>query len=218
MNTLARRKGKLYSLGEEIFSSVTHGIGALLGIAALVLLVVFAAKAHNVYGVVSGALYGSTLIILFLMSTLYHAIAVKGAKKVFRIMDHCSIYLLIAGTYTPITLCSIRSEGGWVLFGIVWGVTVLGIVLNAINMEKFKLLSLISYIVLGWAVVAWWGAVTANVAPAGIALLFAGGIVYMLGVIFYCLKNVAYMHSIWHLFVLAGSILHFFAILLYVVR
>lgn len=218
MNTLARRKGKLYSLGEEIFSSVTHGIGALLGIAALVLLVVFAAKAHNVYGVVSGALYGSTLIILFLMSTLYHAIAVKGAKKVFRIMDHCSIYLLIAGTYTPITLCSIRSDGGWVLFGIVWGVTVLGIVLNAINMEKFKLLSLISYIVLGWAVVAWWGAVSANVAPAGIALLLAGGIVYMLGVVFYCLKNVAYMHSIWHLFVLAGSILHFFAVLLYVVR
>ena len=218
MNTITRRKGKLYSLGEEIFSSVTHGIGALLGIAALVLLVVFAAKAHNVYGVVSGALYGSTLIILFLMSTLYHAIAAKGAKKVFRIMDHCSIYLLIAGTYTPVALCSLRNNGGWVLFGIVWGVTILGIVLNAINMEKFKLISLISYIVLGWAIVAWWGAVVANVAPAGIALLLIGGIVYMLGVVFYCLKNVAYMHSIWHLFVLAGSVLHFFAVLLYVIR
>lgn len=218
MNTAARRKGKLYSLGEEIFSSVTHGIGAGLGIAALVLLVVFAAKAHNVYGVVSGALYGATLIILFLMSTLYHAIAAKGAKKVFRVMDHCSIYLLIAGTYTPVALCSLRSEGGWVLFGIVWGVTILGIVLNAINMEKFKLISLISYIVLGWAIVAWWGPVAANVAPAGIALLLAGGIVYMLGVVFYCLKKVAYMHSIWHIFVLGGSILHFFAVLLYVIR
>ena len=218
MNTLARRKGKLYSLGEEIFSSVTHGIGALLGVAALVLLVVFAAKAHNVYGVVSGALYGSTMIILFTMSTLYHAIAAKGAKKVFRVMDHCSIYLLIAGTYTPITLCSIRQRGGWVLFGIVWGIAVLGIVFNAINMEKFKKLSLISYIVLGWAVVAWWGAVAENIAPAGIVLLLAGGIVYMLGVVFYCLKKIAYMHSIWHIFVLAGSILHFFAVLLYVVR
>lgn len=218
MDTLSRRKGKLYSLGEEIFSSVTHGVGALLGIAALVLTVVFAARAHNAYGVVSGALYGATLIILFTMSTLYHAIAAKGAKKVFRIMDHCSIYLLIAGTYTPVALCSLRERGGWVLFGIVWGVTILGIVLNAINMEKFKLISLISYIVLGWAIVAWWGAVVESIAPAGIAFLLAGGIVYMLGVVFYCLKKVAYMHSIWHIFVLGGSILQFFAILLYVVR
>lgn len=218
MTTAARRKGKLYSLGEEIFSSVTHGIGALMGVAALVLTVVFAAKAHNVYGVVSGALYGATLIILFTMSTLYHAIAARGAKKVFRVMDHCSIYLLIAGTYTPIALCSVREHGGWVLFGVIWGVAALGIVLNAINMEKFKNISLISYIVLGWAAVAMWGTMRAAIAPEGIALLLAGGIVYMLGVVFYCLKNVAYMHSIWHIFVLAGSILHFFAILLYVVR
>ncbi len=218
MTTAARRRGKLYSLGEEIFSSVTHGIGALLGVAALVLLVVFAAKAHNVYGVVSGAIYGSTLIILFTMSTLYHAISAKGAKKVFRVMDHCSIYLLIAGTYTPITLCGVRENGGWALFGVVWGITALGIVLNAINMEKFKTVSLISYIVLGWAVVAMWGPVKAALDPAAIWLLLAGGIVYMLGVIFYCLKKVAYMHSIWHIFVLGGSILHFFAILLYVIR
>lgn len=218
MTTAVRRKGKLYSLGEEIFSSVTHGIGALMGVAMLVLLVVFAARAHNVYGVISGAIYGSTLIILFTMSTLYHAISAGGAKKVFRVLDHCSIYLLIAGTYTPIALCTLRQHGGWVLFGIVWGVTVLGITLNAINMEKFKLISLISYIVLGWAVVAMWGTLRACLAPEGIVLLLAGGIVYMLGVVFYCLKNVAYMHSIWHIFVLAGGILHFFAVLLYVIR
>lgn len=218
MTTAARRKGKLYSLGEEIFSSVTHGIGALMGVAMLVLLTVFATKAHNVYGVVSGAVYGATLIILFTMSTLYHAISAKRAKKVFRVLDHCSIYLLIAGTYTPIALCTLRQHGGWVLFGIVWGITILGIVLNAINMEKFKFISLISYIALGWAVVAMWGTLRAALAPGGIALLLAGGIVYMLGVIFYCLKNVAYMHSIWHIFVLAGSILHFFAVLLYVVQ
>ncbi len=218
MTTAVRRKGKLYSLGEEIFSSVTHGIGALLGVAALVLLVVFAAKAHNVYGVVSGAIYGATMIVLFTMSTLYHAISAKGAKKVFRVLDHCSIYLLIAGTYTPIALCTLRQHGGWILFGIVWGVTALGITLNAIDMEKFRIASLISYIALGWAVVAMWGTLKASLAAGGIALLLAGGLVYMLGVVFYCMKKVAYMHSIWHLFVLGGSILHFFAVLLYVVR
>ena len=218
MTTAARRKGKLYSLGEEIFSSVTHGIGALLGVAALVLLVVFAAKAHNVYGVVGGAVYGATMIVLFTMSTLYHAISAKGAKKVFRVLDHCSIYLLIAGTYTPIALCTLRQHGGWVLFGIVWGVTALGITLNAIDMEKFRIASLISYIALGWAVVAMWGTLKASLASGGITLLLAGGLVYMLGVVFYCMKKVAYMHSIWHLFVLGGSILHFFAVLLYVVR
>ena len=216
MNTETRRRGKLYSIGEEIFSSVTHGIGALLGIAALVLMVVFAARAHNVYGVVSGAVYGATMIILFTMSTLYHAIQLPGAKKVFRIMDHCSIYLLIAGTYTPLSLCPLRRDGGWVMFGIVWGITILGIVLNSVNLEKFKLISLVSYVVLGWAVVAMWGTLKANLAPAGIWLLLAGGIVYMVGVVFYCLKKVAYMHSIWHIFVLGGSILHFFCILLYV--
>lgn len=216
MNTVTRRRGKIYSIGEEIFSSVTHGVGTLMGIAELVLMVVFAARAHNVYGVVSGAIYGATMIILYTMSTLYHAIQVPRAKKVFRIMDHCSIYLLIAGTYTPIMLCTVRREGGWVMFGIVWFVTVLGIVLNSINLEKFRRVSLISYIVLGWAVVAMWGAMRANLPMAGIWLLIAGGLVYMAGVVFYCLKKVAYMHSIWHLFVLGGSLLHFFCILLYV--
>lgn len=216
MDTATRRKGKLYSIGEEIFSSVTHGIGTLIGIAALVLMVVFAAKAGNVYGVVSGSIYGATMIVLFTMSTLYHAIQAPGAKKVFRIIDHCSIYLLIAGTYTPIALCSFREHGGWVLFGVVWGISILGIVLNSINLEKFKLVSLISYIVLGWAVVSMWGTVKASLDPNGIRLLIAGGIVYMAGVVFYCLKKVAYMHSIWHLFVLGGSILHFLCILLYV--
>lgn len=215
MDTTAR-KGKLYSIGEEIFSSVTHGIGALIGIAALVLMVVFAAKAGNVYGVISGSIYGATMVILFTMSTLYHAIQAPRAKKVFRVIDHCSIYLLIAGTYTPITLCTLRPHGGWVLFGIVWGISILGIVLNSINLEKFKIISLISYIVLGWAVVSMWGTIKANLAMGAIWLLLAGGIVYMAGVVFYCLKKVPYMHSIWHIFVLGGGILHFLCVLLYV--
>ncbi len=216
MDTAAKRCGKLYSLGEEIFSSVSHGIGALFGVAALTLMVIFAAKAGNVYGVVSGAIYGATLIILYSMSTLYHALPNPRAKKFFRVMDHCSIYLLIAGTYTPLTLCTLRQHGGWVMFAIEWGMTVLGVVANSINLEKFKLFSLISYIVMGWTIVAMWGTLCQNLAPAGVRLLISGGLVYMVGVVFYCLKKVAYMHSIWHLFVLGGSLLHFLCVLLYV--
>ncbi len=216
MDTATRRRGKMYSVGEEIFSSVTHGIGALMGVAALVLMVVFAAKAGNVYGVVSGAIYGATMIVLFTMSTLYHAIQAPRAKKVFRVIDHCSIYLLIAGTYTPIALCSLREHGGWILFGVVWGVSALGIVLNSVNLEKFKLISLISYVALGWAVVSMWGVMRESLPAPAVWLLLAGGLVYMAGVVFYCLKKVAYMHSIWHIFVLGGSILHFLCILLYI--
>ena len=216
MSTAVKIRRGLYSIGEEIFSSVTHGIGALIGIAALVLMVVFAARAHNVYGVVSGSIYGSTMILLFTMSTLYHAIQAPRAKKVFRVIDHCSIYLLIAGTYTPVMLCTVRQHGGWAMFGVVWGVSILGIVLNSINLEKFKVISLISYIVLGWAVVTMWSPMRAGLPMAGIWLLISGGLVYMVGVVFYCLKKIPYMHSIWHLFVLGGSILHFLCILLYV--
>ncbi|MCH5188211.1 MAG: hemolysin III family protein [Oscillospiraceae bacterium] len=216
MSTAVKKRRGLYSIGEEIFSSVSHGIGALIGIAALVLMVVFAARAHNVYGVVSGSIYGATMILLFTMSTLYHAIQAPRAKKVFRVIDHCSIYLLIAGTYTPVMLCTLRQHGGWAMFGVVWGVSILGIVLNSINLEKFKLISLISYIVLGWAVVTMWSPMRAGLPMAGIWLLISGGLVYMVGVIFYCLKKIPYMHSIWHLFVLGGSVLHFLCILLYV--
>ena len=215
MSTAVKRRG-LYSIGEEIFSSVSHGIGALIGIAALVLMVVFAARAHNVYGVVSGSIYGATMILLFTMSTLYHAIQAPRAKKVFRVIDHCSIYLLIAGTYTPVMLCTLRHHGGWAMFGVVWGVSILGIVLNSVNLEKFKIISLISYIVLGWAVVTMWSPMRAGLPMAGIWLLISGGLVYMVGVVFYCLKKIPYMHSIWHLFVLGGSVLHFLCILLYV--
>ncbi len=206
----------MYSLGEEIFSSVTHGVGALIGVAALTLMVVFAAKAGNVYGVVSGAIYGSTMIILFSMSALYHAIQAPRAKKVFRIIDHCSIYLLIAGTYTPIALCPLREHGGWALFGAVWGVSILGIALNSVNLEKFKLISLISYVALGWAVVSMWGAMRASLPAPAIWLLLAGGLVYMAGVVFYCLKKVAYTHPVWHIFVLGGSLLHFLCVLIYI--
>ena len=169
-------------------------------------------------GVVGASIYGSTLVILYCMSTLYHAITNKTARRVFRVFDHTSIYLLIAGTYTPITLVTLRGAIGWVLFGIVWGIAVLGIVLNAINIEKFKVFSIISYIVMGWAVVLGGKSVISQLPFGGLVFLLIGGICYTVGIIFYAMKKYKYMHSVWHMFVLAGSITHFFAVYLYVLK
>ena len=207
-----------YSLGEEITNAILHGLGALLSIAALVLCVVFSAIHGNVYAVVSSCIYGSTLIILYTMSCLYHSLKVNNAKRVFRIIDHCSIYLLIAGTYTPYTLVSLNGALGWTMFGIVWASAVIGIILNAINVEKFKIVSMILYISMGWVVIFTFKPLLNAVDMSGIYLLLAGGIIYTIGAIFYGVgKKIKYMHSIWHFFVLAGSILHFFSILLYVI-
>lgn len=207
-----------YSLGEEKTNAILHGIGALLAIAALVLCVVFSAIHHNPYAVVSSCLYGSTLIILYTMSCLYHSLKVNNAKRVFRIIDHCSIFLLIAGTYTPLTLVSLNGPIGWMLFGIIWGVSILGIILNAIDLNKYKVISMILYIMMGWAIIFTFPRLLKVIDMAGIYLLVAGGIVYTIGAIFYGVgKKIKYMHSVFHFFVLAGSILHFFAILLYVI-
>lgn len=207
-----------YSLGEEITNAILHGIGVLLAIAALVLCVVFSAIHHNPYAVVSSCLYGSTLIILYTMSCLYHSLKVNNAKRVFRIIDHCSIFLLIAGTYTPLTLVALNGPIGWTLFGIIWGVSILGIILNAIDLNKYKVISMILYIMMGWAIIFTFPRLLKVIDMAGIYLLVAGGIVYTIGAIFYDVgKKIKYMHSVFHFFVLAGSILHFFAILLYVI-
>lgn len=207
-----------YSLGEEIMSAVTHGVGALLSIAALVLCVVFSASHGNTIGVISSIIYGVTLIILYTMSTLYHSLAVNNAKRVFRIIDHCSIFLLIAGTYTPYTLVALEKPLGYILFSIVWGIAILGIVLNSINLKKYKVISLIGYLVLGWVIIFAYNPLKDAVDWSGVLLLIAGGIVYTLGAILYGFgKKVKYFHSIFHIFVLIGSILHFLSILLYVV-
>ncbi len=207
-----------YSLGEEIMSAIIHGIGALLAIVAIILCTAISAHHGSTIGVISSIIYGITLIILYTMSTLYHSLAVNNAKRVFRIIDHCSIYLLIAGTYTPFTLITLPKPLGYYLFALVWSIAILGIVLNAINLKKFKVVSFISYLVLGWVIVFCYQPLRENLAYGGILLLVAGGVVYTLGSIFYGFgKNVKYFHSIFHLFVLLGSILHFFAILLYVI-
>jgi hemolysin III len=206
-----------YSLGEEIFSSVSHGVGTLLAVAATVLVVVFAAVRGNVLGVISGAIYGATMVILYCMSTLYHSITAPRAKKVLRVIDHCSIFLLIAGTYTPICMCTLLHHGGIPLLCGIWAAAIFGIVLNAVNLEKFRKVSIIFYVVMGLCVVVKMNTLLSLLSKNAITFLALGGAVYLLGIIFYLLKKVKYMHSVWHLFVLGGSVLHFFFILLYAV-
>lgn len=211
-----------YTKGEEIFNAVSHIVGGVFGIAALVLGVIFAALYSTAYGVVSMTLYGSSLIILYTMSAIYHFLRPNKAKKLFRIFDHCTIFLLIAGTYTPFCLVTLRevSYMGWVLFGIVWFFTILGIVFNAINMHHpvIKTLSMICYLLLGWCVIFEIKTLLSNLEMGGFIFLLLGGICYTIGAIFYGFgKKCKYIHSVWHLFVLLGSILHFFSILFYVI-
>ena len=207
-----------YSLGEEIFSAISHGIGGLLSIAGLVLCVVFSAIHHDAYAVVSSVIYGTTSIILFTMSTLYHSFKINNAKRIFRIIDHCSIFLLIAGTYTPYALVALPKTVGWVIFGVNWTCAVIGIVLNAIDLKKYKKISMILYLVMGWMIVFTFGDLVKAVDIGCIYLSLAAGILYTIGAIFYGIgKKHKYMHSIFHLFVLAASILFFFAIFLYII-
>lgn len=196
-----------YSLGEEIFSAISHGAAALFGVTALVLLLVFCEKTP--IKVTSVSIYGGTMILLYTVSTLYHALRVNRAKHVFRVLDHCTIFLLIAGTYTPITLCSIEGWQGWTMFGVVWGAAALGIVLNSISLERFKKFSMICYMAMGWVVIFAIGIILKKMPATGLWCLLFGGICYSVGAILYGLgKKVPYMHSVWHLFVLAGSVLH----------
>ncbi len=208
----------IYTMGEEIFNSVSHGVGVLLSIAALVLLAVKAVLCSDGFALAGALVFGISLILLYTMSMTYHIVTNRTAKKVLRIFDHCSIFILIAGTYTPYLLVTLRGRLGWTVFGIIWGVTLVGIVLNAINLDKFRVLSLICYVLMGWGIVLTIKPLSESLAAPGIALLVAGGIVYTVGVIFYVLKKYRYMHSVWHLFVLAGSVCHYLSVFLYVLK
>ena len=211
----------IYTKGEEIFNMTSHIVGAVLWIVATVLCVTFATINDNVYGIVSGAIYGCTMIILYTMSSIYHGLSPKTySKKVFQVLDHCSIFLLIAGSYTPFALCTIRQYNettGWVIFGVIWLLAIIGIVLNSIDIKKFKVFSMICYLLMGWCII-----VKANLLPQllginGIVLLLTGGIAYTVGAVVYGLgKKYKYAHSIFHLFILLGSLLQFLCILLYV--
>ena len=211
-----------YTRGEEIFNMVSHIVGGAVGVVALSLCVIFAAIHGDPYAVVGSAIYGASMIILYTMSSIYHGLKPeRKAKKVFRIIDHCSIFLLIAGTYTPIVLSPLREYSlalGWSYFGIVWGIAAFGITITAVNLKCAKTISAICYLVMGWCIVAAWKPTVAALGTGGIAFLLAGGISYTIGAgIYYFLKKHRYAHSIFHLFVLAGSILQMFAILLYIV-
>lgn len=196
-----------YTLGEEIFSSVSHGVSALLAVAGMVLLLVFCKKTPLYVGCVS--IYGATMVLLYTVSTIYHALGINRAKVVFRSLDHCTIFLLIAGTYTPITLISLGGMQGWLMFGVVWAAAVVGIVLNAVSVERFKIVSMVCYLAMGWVVVFAMKTFTQNVSAVGFWCLLAGGLCYTLGAALYGLgKKIPYIHSVFHLFVLAGSVLH----------
>lgn len=202
-----------YTLGEEIFNGVSHGAGAVLSVAGTVVLIVCAAIYSDAWAVVSSCIYGASLIILYTMSTLYHSITNKRAKAFFRIMDHNTIFVLIAGTYTPITLAVLRGAWGWVLFSVVWAAAIVGIALNSIDLERFKKLSIVCYVAMGWVIVFAIKPLIDSAPMLSLVFLVIGGVFYTGGIVFYAIKRVRYFHSVWHLFTIAGSAFHYFAIL-----
>lgn len=206
-----------YSRKEEIANAITHGIGAVFSIAALTLLVVFASLNGSAVHVVSTTIFGSTMLLLYLSSTLVHSFPEGKVKDLFEIFDHTSIYLFIAGTYTPFTLTILEGPLGWTLFGIVWGIALAGTLFKAFFTKKFVYLSTIFYIAMGWIIVIAWKPLAAALPLGGILLLIAGGLAYTLGTIFYVWRGFKYHHMVWHLFVLVGSVCHFLTILFYVV-
>ena len=208
-----------YTVGEEIFNSVTHGVGVLLGIAALVLLIVKAAVAPaHPASMAAGIVYGITIILEYLFSTLYHAIPARGAKLVFRVFDHSGIYLLIAGSYTPFLLVTLADYGGFPMFVAIWALAIAGILFELIGRERQpKWVTILIYLIMGWLVVFRLPQLLHALNPIGIGLLLAGGLCYTAGTAFYVAKRIRYMHSVWHLWVLAGSVLQFMAVILFVI-
>lgn len=202
----------LYKLREEIAHSITHGIGTVLALAGLVILVAHVTTFGSARHIVSCSIFGATLIVLYSASTLYHGIQHPTAKKVLRIIDHSSIYLLIAGTYTPFTLVNLGGAWGWSLFGVIWGLALLGIVIQFSTLRKFSSIRLILYITMGWAALVAIKPLAASVPLSAFTLIVAGGVTYTVGIIFYLWRRLPYHHAIWHVFVLSGSVLHYLAV------
>lgn len=212
---MAQTLSKRYTTGEEILNAITHGIGALLSIAALVLLIIravtHAPADYRTQCIVGFTIFGSSLIILYVFSTLYHALPL-GAKILFGIFDHCSIYVLIAGTYTAYCLTALRGTVGWVIFGIIWGLAAAGIALYAVFGSRVRVLSVVTYIPMGWLIIFAAQPLREQLPLLSFRYLVVGGFVYTVGCVFYALKKIKWMHGVWHLFVLGGSIMHFFSI------
>lgn len=219
--SLKNRKLPDYTRGEEIFNMVSHIVGGAFGIAALVLCLVSAVLKGDPWSIVGSVVYGVSMVLLYTMSSVYHGLLPEMAKKVMQVLDHCTIYLLIAGTYTPIALCAIRPAypaWGWALFGVVWAIAIVAIVFTAIDLKKYAVLSMVCYIGMGWCVVLAADPVLKTIPLPGLMWLLAGGIAYTVGAVLYGLgRKRRYMHSVFHLFVLAGSILHFVCIFVYII-
>lgn len=198
---------------EEVTNAVLHGIGVGLSIAALVILIIFARLNGNISHTIGFSVYGTTLIVLYLSSTLYHSFSRVKIKKFLRIMDHSSIFLLIAGTYTPLTLISLQGNIGWILLAVIWSIALIGVFLKIVWFNQTAIASLVLYVVMGWLIIFAIKPLVASIDPIGIRLLILGGVLYTIGIIFYRLRQVRFSHAIWHLFVLAGSICHFFTML-----
>ena len=206
-----------FSMAEEIWHAITHGVGLALSIAGLAILVAYAALDGSALAVTASAIFGATLIVMYGSSTLYHASTNIKVKRIFQQFDHASIYFLIAGTYTPITLIVLGGAWGWSIFSVIWGVATIGIFLKFAYPERFEKLSLILYLLMGWMIVIAIQPLLENMESGGLWLLLAGGLSYTVGVIFYVWDRVPFNHAIWHLFVLGGSILHYLMVLIYVI-
>lgn len=206
-----------YTKLEEWANSLTHGLGAVLSIAGLVIMVVLATLHGDAWHIVSSAIFGATLIMLYSASTLYHAIQSPRIRAIMQRLDHIAILYLIAGTYTPFTLVTLRGPWGWSLFGVVWGLTLFGTVIHLTQLRRFHGLMVALYLVMGWSVVLAMKPLIDALPAVGLWLLIAGGLSYTLGVVFYIRKSLPFNHAIWHLFVLAGSVLHFFSVVYFVI-
>ncbi|MEJ2415374.1 MAG: hemolysin III family protein [Exilibacterium sp.] len=206
-----------YTRGEEIANSVIHGVGILLAIGGLGVLTAFASIYGDAWHIVSCSVFGFTLIFQYATSTLYHSIQLPSVKPILRILDHVAIFILIAGTYTPFTLVNMRGPWGWSIFGIIWGLALVGIILEITPWRRYRSISISLYLLMGWAALTAIKPMISTVPAGGLTLLFTGGLAYTSGVIFYLWRSLPYNHAIWHLFVLVGSSLHFFAVLFYVI-
>ena len=219
---LSERILPTYTKGEEIFNMVSHIVGGVAGIVTIVLSSIFGAIRHNPYGIISGIIFGVSMIFLYTMSSIYHGLSPKlKSKKVFQILDHCAIFVLIAGSYTPFALCTLREYSvslGWIIFGVIWGFATLGIILNSIDLKKYKIFSMICYLAMGWCIVVKINLLPVLLGIPGFILLLAGGIIYTIGAILYGVgKKYKYVHSIFHICVFLGNLLHMLCVLLYVI-
>lgn len=206
-----------YSEGEELAHRITHGFGAALSLVGLFVLVGTTATRGEFWRLVSCTLYGTTLVIFYAVSTIYHTVRTPWLKYLFRILDHCSIFLVIAGTYTPFTLVSLPAPWGWTIFSLVWGLALAGTLLKIVMTGRLRIVGPLLYLAMGWLIVLAYRPLTAAVSPAGVHWLLAGGVAYSAGLIFYAWTKLPYNHAVWHVCVLVGSTCHYFAVLLYVV-